>query len=305
MQVYDSNGALAAGSQAGGTPVNEVAGDSLADEVVPLTGGGFAVMFDSLRDDGFGPGPDGDTFVRAYAADGTALSGEIQLNDPDAEDDFGIQLVALPNGTFTALWVNEEITANGSDEHLFARNFAADGTPLGSIVDLGSSPADPTAAQDESLISEFRAAVQANGALLAAAINGDTFDLTSVFEGLGVTFGPSAHDDAFTTGALTALTGQNILSDNGNGADSGTPEIAAVNGSSDAIGTEITLPSGAKLTVNLDGTFAYDPGTAFDTLASPGSRALAQHHGDRPPSALGSLDGGFQCGDLSRSISTA
>ena len=35
--------------------------------------------------------------------------------------------------------------------------------------------------------------------------------------------------------------------------------MSAVNGNAAAVGTQITLDSGAKLTLNVDGTFSYDP----------------------------------------------
>src|SRR5262249_35455618 len=39
------------------------------------------------------------------------------------------------------------------------------------------------------------------------------------------------------------------------------------------LGTQFTLPSGALLTLNADGTFRYDPNHAFDKLPAPGSGA--------------------------------
>jgi VCBS repeat-containing protein len=43
--------------------------------------------------------------------------------------------------------------------------------------------------------------------------------------------------------------------------------VGTVNGSA-AIGTQVRLPSGALLTVNPDGSYAYDPNGAFDSLPS-------------------------------------
>jgi len=44
--------------------------------------------------------------------------------------------------------------------------------------------------------------------------------------------------------------------------------VTAVNGSAANVGTQITLPSGAHLTLNADGTYTYDPNHAFDTLTA-------------------------------------
>lgn len=80
---------------------------------------------------------------------------------------------------------------------------------------------------------------------------------------------PQAQDDAFTTDEDTVLNGD-VLADNGNGADSDPDSdpltVTAVNGATGDVGTEITLGSGALLTVNADGSFVYDPNGAFDGL---------------------------------------
>ncbi|RZJ36916.1 MAG: calcium-binding protein, partial [Brevundimonas sp.] len=67
----------------------------------------------------------------------------------------------------------------------------------------------------------------------------------------------------------------NLFADNGAGADTdpdhGAPRVAAVNGAPASVGTQITLASGALLTVNADGTFTYDQNGAFSDLSAPGS----------------------------------
>ncbi|HAH48510.1 MAG TPA: hypothetical protein DCM07_27440, partial [Planctomycetaceae bacterium] len=61
--------------------------------------------------------------------------------------------------------------------------------------------------------------------------------------------------------------------DNGNGIDSDPDPgdsftVAAVNAVSGNVGNQITLASGALLTVNADGTFIYDPNGAFESLGA-------------------------------------
>ena len=80
---------------------------------------------------------------------------------------------------------------------------------------------------------------------------------------------PVAKNDAVATDEETILMGD-LFADNGSGADS-DPEsdmisVRTVNGNQSAVGNEITLMSGAKLTVNANGTFTYDPFSAFDEL---------------------------------------
>ena len=86
---------------------------------------------------------------------------------------------------------------------------------------------------------------------------------------------PDAGDDSFDTDAATTVNG-NVLDDSGGGADTdpdGDPlTVTAVNGDETAIGSQVTLASGALLTLNADGTFDYDPNSAFDGL-TPGQSA--------------------------------
>ena len=81
---------------------------------------------------------------------------------------------------------------------------------------------------------------------------------------------PIAVNDAVTVDEESVLNGD-VFADNGNGADSepnGAPfTLTAVNGVAADVGTEITLGSGALLTLNSDGTFVYDPNDQFESVA--------------------------------------
>ncbi len=80
---------------------------------------------------------------------------------------------------------------------------------------------------------------------------------------------PIAGNDSFSTNEKTSITG-NLLADNGNGIDSDpdgdTVSILSINGAASAIDSEITLPSGALLTVNENGMMNYDPGPEINAL---------------------------------------
>ncbi len=86
-----------------------------------------------------------------------------------------------------------------------------------------------------------------------------------------------AVDDAFSTDEATAIgVGLNVFNANPTSPDSdidSTLTIVAVNGNSIAVGNQITLTSGAVLTLNSDGTFSYAPNQAFDYLPGPASGA--------------------------------
>ncbi|HEX8192491.1 MAG TPA: M10 family metallopeptidase C-terminal domain-containing protein [Allosphingosinicella sp.] len=84
-----------------------------------------------------------------------------------------------------------------------------------------------------------------------------------------------AADDVLTAAETQVLQG-NLFEENGgerDGDPDGTPiAVTAVNGDTTAVGREIILESGARLTVFADGRFIYDPRGAFD-LAAGGSGA--------------------------------
>ncbi len=106
--------------------------------------------------------------------------------------------------------------------------------------------------------------------------NGGTSTATVTFTINGVNDAPTAQDDAFSTAEGAALNGA-LLADNGAGADGdvegNTLTVSAVDGLGAHVGTQITLASGALLTVNADGTFAYDQNGAFEHLGAGESDA--------------------------------
>jgi ELWxxDGT repeat protein/VCBS repeat-containing protein len=87
---------------------------------------------------------------------------------------------------------------------------------------------------------------------------------------VGVGTAPIAQRDLLSTGSHSPLPG-NLLLENGQGADNdpngGTLTVAAVNEQASDVGQSFMLPSGALLTVNPDGRFAYDPNGKFDGLS--------------------------------------
>ncbi|HZF95895.1 MAG TPA: hypothetical protein VEZ20_13610, partial [Allosphingosinicella sp.] len=84
---------------------------------------------------------------------------------------------------------------------------------------------------------------------------------------------PLARTDAFSTSESSPLSG-NLFADNGSGPDTGTSlQVTAVNGSAASVGQQIVLASGARVTVDANGTVRYDPAGAHDRLAPAGSGA--------------------------------
>ena len=83
-----------------------------------------------------------------------------------------------------------------------------------------------------------------------------------------------AADDSDSTVESASVSGSVF----GNDGDVDGPALAvsAVNGSAASVGVEITLASGALLTLNADGSYTYDPNGAFNDLSGPTSGGANQ-----------------------------
>ena len=77
---------------------------------------------------------------------------------------------------------------------------------------------------------------------------------------------PVAVDDAVTTDEDSLLSG-NVLT-NDSDPDSDPLTVTEVNGNAADVGSQVTLTSGALLTVNSDGTFDYDPNGQYESLGA-------------------------------------
>ncbi|HEY5720971.1 MAG TPA: Ig-like domain-containing protein [Allosphingosinicella sp.] len=80
-----------------------------------------------------------------------------------------------------------------------------------------------------------------------------------------------ATDDSAATDENQTVAGS-VLGNDGD-VDGPAPQVGQVNGSSTDVGQLITLGSGAKLQLNADGSYVYDPNGAFDYLVDPDSGA--------------------------------
>ncbi len=109
----------------------------------------------------------------------------------------------------------------------------------------------------------------------------------------GVNDAPVANNDSGTTNEDTVLTvaAPGVL-DNDTDVDIETLSVAEINGSAVNVGSQITLASGAKVTLNADGSYSYTPSPAHQALdtgesaldsftykASGRDRLVQQRHG--------------------------
>jgi VCBS repeat-containing protein len=81
---------------------------------------------------------------------------------------------------------------------------------------------------------------------------------------------PTAVNDTFSTAENTPVAGSVLANDTD--PESDPLQVVSINGGASGVGSEISLGSGAKVTVRSDGTFTYNQGTAFDFL-NPGETA--------------------------------
>ncbi|WP_457150155.1 SdrD B-like domain-containing protein [Mesorhizobium sp. P5_C1] len=162
---------------------------------------------------------------------------------------------------------------------LLANDSDADHDPLTALLVNGPSHGVLTLNADGSL--SYTADANYNGADSFTYKVGDgttTSDVATVSINVAAVDDPGlAAVDSFSTNEATAIgPGFNVFADNGDGIDvdiDNPLSVAAVNGVAGNVGTEITLASGALLTLNADGTFDYDPNGVFNDLPGPSSGA--------------------------------
>ena len=102
--------------------------------------------------------------------------------------------------------------------------------------------------------------------------NGGSDSATVTVTVTGVNDDPTANPDVGTTDEATATTG-NVLENDSDVDRLDSLSVLAVNGDAEAVGSGITLESGALLTLRTDGTYDYNPNGAFDHL-NDGESAL-------------------------------
>jgi hypothetical protein len=168
--------------------------------------------------------------------------------------------------------------------------YDADGTAgAGAPVAVASFPQTYTVAELAAGSVSYRAPANANGNALAtidfqvvdSAGAGNSTDPVGNVLTVNVAAAadaPVAQPDNVATPENQVLNGD-LFANNGNGVDSDadgdamTIDEVKVNGSAITIGAEYIMPSGAKLTVNADGTFSYDPNGKFNYQISSATAA--------------------------------
>ncbi len=93
---------------------------------------------------------------------------------------------------------------------------------------------------------------------------------------------PTATSDVAAVQEHGTTTGSVLTNDRDGGGDTDPLKVTQVNGQPNAVGHPITLPSGAILTLNADGTYIYNPNGVFVSLAvgEPGTDTFSYQISD-------------------------
>jgi VCBS repeat-containing protein len=183
----------------------------------------------------------------------TTVSGDIRVNDADAEDPVSALVITQVNG----------IPAPGSVTGTYGTiTFNTDGTYTYTLDN-----SDPeTEALPAGLIASETFSYQVLDTGGAVAIGNLTVNVT------GANDPPAAIDDALMTDE-DAVSGGDVILNDLDGDTGDTLTVVELNGDATVIGVAVTLASGARVTLNADGTYVYDPNGAFDALP-PGATAI-------------------------------
>ncbi|MCY7285136.1 MAG: hypothetical protein LH679_17275, partial [Cyanobacteria bacterium CAN_BIN43] len=79
--------------------------------------------------------------ARIYKADGTAVSGELQINQATDGDQYNSAIATSANGRFVVTWVSNNDSIDTTGDAVLARVFNSDGTPFGSEFLVNSTTA--------------------------------------------------------------------------------------------------------------------------------------------------------------------
>ncbi|MCA9247755.1 MAG: tandem-95 repeat protein, partial [Planctomycetales bacterium] len=183
----------------------------------------------------------------------TVLMGNIR------DDDTGDGVDSDADGGTLEILEIDGMTANVGTEIMLASGAKLTVNANGSFTYDGSDI--PNLGDAETLTDTFEYTLTDNQG------GTDTATVTIIVN--GENDAPDAMDDGFETDEDTSFSGENLFADNGNGIDMDADDddfsVTQVNGV-DRVDGEITLPSGARITVGSDGTFSYDPTGALDNL---------------------------------------
>lgn len=206
--------------------------------------------------------PAGADVDRTFDEDGVYVfaAADFAITDPEGQDLSGVSLTTLPadgeiqilsGGVWTAVTAGDEVSV--------------------AQLDAGEVRYVPEAGQSGLNYATFTFMVIDGGGTTDGGVDRDQSPNTFTFNVDNVEDAAVAVNDATSVSETGTVSGSVL----GNDSDEDGPalEVGAVNGSPASVGVEVTLASGALLTLNADGTYTYDPNGAFAYAPAPGSGA--------------------------------
>ncbi|HEX8125458.1 MAG TPA: hypothetical protein VF548_07745, partial [Allosphingosinicella sp.] len=209
--------------------------------------------------------------LQLFAPSGARIGGEVPVATVGFSEWVGQPAIeAQAGGGYVVSWARDLTASRITNTDIVAQRIGAGGELVGDLIPVNSTvyraQQGPTIAAD------------GKGGFLIAWDDQSELDggsLTEVKARLFTDVTPLglARNDSFQTDEATALKGLSVFSNNGSGADgapaSGALLVVAVNGSAASVGQATILASGARLTLQSDGSFAYDPNGAYNSLYDP------------------------------------
>ena len=153
FQVFNASGAAVNSATAPYLDINaNASGSQLAPALAALSGGGFAVTWNSNHNSDDGGNSDvgiggngtsgGDTYVRVYTNAGASTSSTVRVNDlRTADEDVPSAIKPLTDGGFAIVWKDDEDNTGNTDDY-FARAYNANGTPRNPSIMVGGAASD-------------------------------------------------------------------------------------------------------------------------------------------------------------------
>ena len=294
--------------------VTHINGSAVSNGQVVTLGSGALLTVNSNGDIVYNPNGQ---FESLAAAVSTTDSFTYTLTDPQGAIDVATVTVTI-NGVNDAPVATANVNSTDEDNSVDG-NVLADGTPDSDVDNpSGTLTVSEVNGQSASVGSQI---TLASGALLTVNANGTyTYDPNEQFEDLstsesdtdnfqytvrdpgglessttvaitvnGVNDAPTATANANSTSEDNSV-GGNVLTDGTPDSDvdsaANTLVVSEVNGQSAGVGNQITLASGALLTVNANGTYAYDPNGQFESLNTLGTDNDSFQYTVRDPGGL-------------------
>ncbi|MDJ0900225.1 MAG: Ig-like domain-containing protein [Xenococcus sp. MO_188.B8] len=209
----------------------------------------------------FGDAPPKDTALRSQVL---SLAANVGVSVPSSPSTFA----SASTLSFSPLSISGDIETSRVSDGLAMTTFAietldADGSTITVPVEIFTI----LIGNDFTTRADFESLATATGGQAFAAANAsEVVDalIKAIETPTVVNNAPVAVEDTFVTDEDISLSIDVLINDSD--LDGDVLTISEVNGVSAEVGTELTLDSGASLTLNSDGTLSYDPGTAFAYL---------------------------------------